>query len=185
MVKHNMTASDVKDLHNNSDVDSSPLAQHHTLGKGAHQAAAGDHTHDPNRSHALALLTANQAIGAGAFVTLNNLTVLQKSSDIGYGLGLFTLTKAGLYRFSATVYFDSLTAGYRACRFAINGINQDYVAIPQVGAAAFMTVVNTFTVNLAANSTVSFQAGTETAMNAVGSLAGLGKTQYVIERLSA
>lgn len=38
-------AKDVLDFHTNSDVDSGALAQHHTLGKGAMQAAPGDHEH--------------------------------------------------------------------------------------------------------------------------------------------
>lgn len=38
-------SKEVLDFHNSSDVDSGALAQHHTLGKGAMQAAPGDHTH--------------------------------------------------------------------------------------------------------------------------------------------
>lgn len=37
---------DVSNLHNMSDVDSGQLAQHHTLGLGPNQAAAGNHNHD-------------------------------------------------------------------------------------------------------------------------------------------
>lgn len=35
-------ANEVEHFHNKSDVDSSPLAQHHTLGFGTHQAAPGN-----------------------------------------------------------------------------------------------------------------------------------------------
>lgn len=38
-------AKDVSAFHDNSDVDSSTRAQHHTLGNSSVQAAAGDHTH--------------------------------------------------------------------------------------------------------------------------------------------
>lgn len=37
-----------QDQHKFSDVDSSPQAQHHTLGTGPNQAAKGDHTHSVN-----------------------------------------------------------------------------------------------------------------------------------------
>lgn len=36
----------VNDFHRNSDIDSSPEAQHHTLGVGANKAAPGDHRHN-------------------------------------------------------------------------------------------------------------------------------------------
>lgn len=37
---------EVNTYHTRSDLDSSTLAQHHTLGIGHNQAAAGDHVHD-------------------------------------------------------------------------------------------------------------------------------------------
>lgn len=51
----NIDFSDVKptevaNLHRHSDVNSSPLAQHHTLGIQPNQASPGDHTHDGIRS---------------------------------------------------------------------------------------------------------------------------------------
>jgi len=49
----------VDDFHENSDVDSRAEAQHHTLGPGPNQAAAGDHTHDGGDS---ALILEGQVI---------------------------------------------------------------------------------------------------------------------------
>jgi hypothetical protein len=43
-------AQEVSDLHINSDVDSSAISQHHTLGVLPTQAAAGNHTHDGKNS---------------------------------------------------------------------------------------------------------------------------------------
>lgn len=37
---------EVTEFHQRSDADSSPTAQHHTLGTKRHQASYGDHTHD-------------------------------------------------------------------------------------------------------------------------------------------
>ena len=45
----------VKSLHQNSDVNESPIAQHHTLGSLPNQAAPGDHTHDGSTSKKLDL----------------------------------------------------------------------------------------------------------------------------------
>jgi hypothetical protein len=41
---------EVNDFHINSDVDSSAIAQHHTLGVLNTQASPGDHTHDGKNS---------------------------------------------------------------------------------------------------------------------------------------
>lgn len=35
----------INDFHKNSDVDSGPDAQHHTIGRGVNQAASGAHNH--------------------------------------------------------------------------------------------------------------------------------------------
>jgi len=43
-------AQDVNKLHENSDVDSSEIAQHHTLGILRTQASPGDHVHDGKSS---------------------------------------------------------------------------------------------------------------------------------------
>lgn len=40
-----LSAEQVEELHRNSDVDTRPEAQHHTLGPGPTQAARGDHRH--------------------------------------------------------------------------------------------------------------------------------------------
>lgn len=44
---------EVKRLHNNSDIDESPRAQHHTLGILPNQASPGDHNHDGRTSRKL------------------------------------------------------------------------------------------------------------------------------------
>lgn len=44
---------EVKRLHNNSDIDESPRAQHHTLGILPNQASPGDHIHDGRTSKKL------------------------------------------------------------------------------------------------------------------------------------
>ena len=46
-------AKQVTDFHTHSDVDGSPKSQHHTLGPGPNQAAAGNHTHDGGQSTTL------------------------------------------------------------------------------------------------------------------------------------
>ena len=43
----------VDDFHTNSDVDTRPESQHHTLGGGTTQAAPGDHLHDGGTSSLL------------------------------------------------------------------------------------------------------------------------------------
>jgi len=45
----------VKSLHQNSDIDESPIAQHHTLGSLPSQASPGDHVHDGTSSRKLDL----------------------------------------------------------------------------------------------------------------------------------
>lgn len=46
-------AEAVSDFHTNSDVDSRPEAQHHTLGPNSNQAAPGNHKHDGGDSEKL------------------------------------------------------------------------------------------------------------------------------------
>lgn len=45
-----VSSEEVNAFHLNSDVNSSALAQHHTLGLGPNQAAFGNHTHDGKNS---------------------------------------------------------------------------------------------------------------------------------------
>lgn len=52
-------ANSVREFHINSDVDTTPDSQHHTLGPGVNQAASGAHNHDGNDS---ALLLEGQTI---------------------------------------------------------------------------------------------------------------------------
>lgn len=44
--KRRPVAADVNDFHWNSDLDTGPWAQHHSLGIGPTQAAPGSHVHD-------------------------------------------------------------------------------------------------------------------------------------------
>lgn len=44
------TTEQVQKIHEKSDKDGSPKAQHHTLGPGPNQAAPGNHTHDGGAS---------------------------------------------------------------------------------------------------------------------------------------
>jgi hypothetical protein len=46
----NIPSKDVSEFHNNSDLDSGQLAQHHTLGKASNQAAPGNHHHLDSRN---------------------------------------------------------------------------------------------------------------------------------------
>lgn len=48
-----LSAEEVEKLHLNSDVDVRAESQHHTLGPGSTQAAAGSHNHDGSNSVAL------------------------------------------------------------------------------------------------------------------------------------
>lgn len=56
----------VKDLHTNADTDGSPKALHHTLGPGANQAAAGNHTHDGGGSAIVSPLEGTTITGSRA-----------------------------------------------------------------------------------------------------------------------
>lgn len=49
----NASPQEVSQFHRQSDVNSSPLAQHHTLGIQPNQASPGDHTHDGKDSRLL------------------------------------------------------------------------------------------------------------------------------------
>lgn len=44
--KEHASARTVNEFHKNSDVDSSPDSQHHTLGIGPNKASPGDHVHN-------------------------------------------------------------------------------------------------------------------------------------------
>ncbi len=69
------TPKEVNDFHSRSDLDSSTLAQHHTLGIKHDQACPGDHTHDGTTSRKLA---ANMTLtgSKGGNVALGNLITL-------------------------------------------------------------------------------------------------------------
>lgn len=50
MTQPTPSSQEVAKLHSNSDVDSSTVAQHHTLGIQHNQSAPGDHTHNGKNS---------------------------------------------------------------------------------------------------------------------------------------
>lgn len=73
------TAGEVNQLHTRSDIDTSPNAQHHTLGYGRNQAAIGDHTHDGTSSRPIGYKLGTVLTGAkGGNVALGNLITMLK-----------------------------------------------------------------------------------------------------------
>lgn len=67
-------------MHNRSDVDSSTLAQHHTLGVKHTQAAPGDHVHDGTSSRKIGTGLSLTLTGSkGGNVALANLITMLKS----------------------------------------------------------------------------------------------------------
>jgi hypothetical protein len=182
---------DVSAFHQNSDKDSSAFAQHHTLGPDANQAAPGNHTHPyatEDHTHTypkvLAVSEAPTAVAAGGWANLDSFASIYNVGPFVFdGADRLLVPVAGTYRISSVLYFDSLTAGYRASRFIVDGVTQEYVANYQSGAAAFISVYNSITMVLDGNSEVIVQGGAETAMNLRGSTSGLGLSRLHIELL--
>lgn len=60
----------VADFHRHSDLDRDTFAQHHSLGPGANQAAAGTHSHDGTNTRQLGVgITLTGAKGGNAALT--------------------------------------------------------------------------------------------------------------------
>ena len=68
-------AQDVSRYHQNSDIDSSSLAQHHTLGTQSNQAVAGDHTHNGRNSRLVSNADISNHVNYGSGTC--NITVFQ------------------------------------------------------------------------------------------------------------
>lgn len=67
----------VNAFHTRSDVDSGPLAQHHSLGYNHNQASPGDHTHDGTSSRKIGYKLGLTVTGAkGGNVALTNLLAM-------------------------------------------------------------------------------------------------------------
>lgn len=82
------TSQEVSKAHSNSDVDSSVVAQHHTLGILHNQSAPGDHKHDGKSSKLLGKgqdltfpTTANAAYSQAQLQSIINAL-----RDLGYGV---------------------------------------------------------------------------------------------------
>jgi hypothetical protein len=99
---------EVKRLHNNSDIDESPRAQHHTLGILPNQASPGDHNHDGRTSRKLVStdLETVQVDFIPAGGTLNGTQPTFNGPPMFSG----TYTKIGsLVNFAIDVEFDNIT----------------------------------------------------------------------------
>lgn len=103
-------SQDVSNLHNMSDVDSGQLAQHHTLGLGPNQAAAGNHNHGHIYGR---LAVASQALTNGAW-NIIGFTADEETVDYWTIDGNVIVVKApGLYRLTCNAGFQSNTVGDR------------------------------------------------------------------------
>jgi hypothetical protein len=79
-----------QEIHVNSDLNQGPEAQHHTLGKGADQAAPGNHTHALMPNNILSLPPASNSLQGqlrtipGTISTADVLYVCLKAADNSY-----------------------------------------------------------------------------------------------------
>lgn len=180
--KQSPSPQDVEAIHRNSDKDKSAYAQHHTLGQGPNQAAPGNHSHLLPKFVAVA--EGPVPVSAGGWSTIDNLVVVLSRDIVLDGADRLIFPVAGVYRLTALLYFDSLTAGYRASRFNVNGVIQEPTTEVQVGSAAFTSVSNSILIDLPVGSEVLIQGGAETAMNIRGSTSGLALSRVEAEYIS-
>lgn len=77
----------VNKLHNNSDVDSSVISQHHTCGIQHNQASPGDHKHDGKSSKAIGKsLDLTFPVTAGAAYTQSQIqSIINALRKLGFG----------------------------------------------------------------------------------------------------
>lgn len=78
---------EVTKFHTNSDVDTSSISQHHTLGLQHNQASPGDHTHNGANSKRIGkgLDTGFPTIAAGAYSPAQMQAVIDALRDLGFG----------------------------------------------------------------------------------------------------
>lgn len=129
-------AKDVKDFHDNSDVDAGALSQHHTLGEGIGQAAAGNHKHDvlPRQQ---VLLVANQSFPAGAVTKVINwiFITFPGRTNWGYGNGGFTIPEDGWYVIDFRALFTPLATDFKIDT-SIRVNNVDVTTVEKINAAS-------------------------------------------------
>ena len=132
-------------MHGRSDIDTSPQASHHTLGAGANQAAAGNHTHAGGGAAvgARAYLTAAASVSSGVetvvsldsedFDTDGFHSLVTNTSRLTIPVGL-----AGIYVVSASIGFGANSAGIRTTHIYKNGATE--IAAIQIGPAPSASV---------------------------------------------
>jgi hypothetical protein len=115
--------ADVNNLHTNSDVDVSTRSQHHTLGPGPNQAAAGNHAHSVPRLWIKC--SASQSIPASVWTRVFLDTQVHRSTeyfDFDSGTNRVTIKKsAGLFLFMYRIPFESGSGGQRYFRLVMYG----------------------------------------------------------------
>jgi hypothetical protein len=184
-----LPAEEINSLHIKSDVDTAWNAQHHTLGKGAHQAAPGNHTHADSGvspaaipSHCFVSRNANPPTVANATFTDITFDTLISQQDITVVLatGVFTVPADGIYSLSAGFYFGSSTLGRRDLLIYINGALYVHNISSGDYAAANLTIpVVTTVAKLNANDTVNFKV----YQNSGASLVSTANPQYIWARI--
>lgn len=80
-------SEEVNKFHSNSDADVSTTSQHHTLGIGANQATAGNHTHNGKNSKKIGkgLDLAFPTTAGAAYSQAQMQSVIDALRDLGFG----------------------------------------------------------------------------------------------------
>ena len=83
----NPSSTEVNKFHQNSDVDSSSVAQHHTLGIQHDQASPGDHNHNGKNSRRLGkgLDATFPSTATPAYTQAQMQAVIDALRDLGFG----------------------------------------------------------------------------------------------------
>ena len=81
------SSAEVTKFHSNSDLDASTTAQHHTLGQGHNQAAAGDHNHNGKNSKRIGkgLDTGFPTTANAAYSQAQLQSIIDALRDLGFG----------------------------------------------------------------------------------------------------
>jgi hypothetical protein len=81
------SSTEVNKFHSNSDVDTSTVSQHHTLGIGHNQASPGDHKHDGKSSKTIGkgLDPTFPSVAAGAYSAAQIQSIINALRDLGFG----------------------------------------------------------------------------------------------------